>query len=419
MKNDQPDKINWYQVSLFAICFICVAFGGIVSSLMSIYLPAVAKEFAMDQDKSSTAASYINAAFVFGWAIGGYSWGMIGDRIGRKKALLFSVGWYGFFTMLTGFMNHWIAIAFCRFASGFGMGGVLVVTTTIMIEEWNERSKAVIMGFLSIAMPIGIFSAGWIASFSNNWRQGFLIGIVPILIAIMSIWVIRESEKWKSKLDKTVVAEKNAITAFSAVYRKNLVTGSVIFGSMLIGLWAIFSWLPTWLDSIIHDENANKKIGSVMMIFGIGGITGGILSGWILNAIGSRKSMIFCFLTCSICSFLLFKTNSSFNNLIYAEVAGIAFFFGASQGVLSVYIPELFPVQIRATATGFCFNIGRLLTATAVLFIGLLQSFLGGYGNALFIFSFVFLIGLIATVFTSNKNVNQWRIFKFRKEFPE
>jgi MFS family permease len=156
-----------------------------------------------------------------------------------------------------------------------------------------------------------------------------------------------------------------------------------------------------------------------MMIFGIGGITGGILSGWILNAIGSRKSMIFCFLTCSICSFLLFRTNSSFNNLIYAEVAGIAFFFGASQGVLSVYIPELFPVQIRATATGFCFNIGRLLTATAVLFIGLLQSFLGGYGNALFIFSFVFLIGLIATVFTSNKNVNQWRIFKFRKEFPE
>ncbi|MEQ1678894.1 MAG: hypothetical protein ABL876_19515, partial [Chitinophagaceae bacterium] len=62
-------------------------------------------------------------------------------------------------------------------------------------------------------------------------------------------------------------------------------------------------------------------------------------------------------------------------------------------------IPQLFPVNVRAAATGFCFNIGRLFTATVVFFIGALESFAGGYGNAIFMFSFIFLVGLFAILF--------------------
>jgi len=98
-------------------------------------------------------------------------------------------------------------------------------------------------------------------------------------------------------------------------------------------------------------------------------------------------------------SFVLFKTNSSVTGAVYAEIAIMALFFGASQGVLSSYIPQLFHTGIRATATGFCFNVGRLFTATAVLFIGILVASLGGYGNAIFIFSLVFVLGLIITLF--------------------
>jgi hypothetical protein len=76
-------------------------------------------------------------------------------------------------------------------------------------------------------------------------------------------------------------------------------------------------------------------------------------------------------------SFVLFKTNSTVSGAVYAEIAVMALFFGASQGVLSAYIPQLFHTGIRATATGFCFNVGRLFTATAVLFIGVLVSTLG------------------------------------------
>jgi hypothetical protein len=73
--------------------------------------------------------------------------------------------------------------------------------------------------------------------------------------------------------------------------------------------------------------------------------------------------------------------------------------FGISQGLLSVYVPLLFPVSIRASATGFCFNISRFFTAAGVFFVGAWVTILGGYGNSLFAFSFVFLIGFLFLLF--------------------
>jgi hypothetical protein len=67
--------------------------------------------------------------------------------------------------------------------------------------------------------------------------------------------------------------------------------------------------------------------------------------------------------------------------------------------VSSVYIPLLFPAMVRASATGFCCNIGRLFTGSIVFFIGALVTLLGGYGNARSIFSFIFPAGLLVTWF--------------------
>jgi MFS family permease len=271
-----------------------------------------------------------------------------------------------------------------------------------MMEEWPKKTRAIFLGFLSIAIPVGIFSAGVIDYFVSSWRQGFLVGFIPAGIAILSIWLLRESKQWLEDRESGIERKKEDENIFATAYRPNLVTGSIIFGTMLIGLWAIFSWLPTWIQSLIVTGDAQEARGLSMMMLGMGGLTGGFLSGWLTNAIGLRKSMLLCFTVCALMSFILFKTNNHFSNIIYAEIAVLSLFFGASQGVLSVYIPNLFPVNIRGTATGFCFNIGRLFTATAVLFVGVLVTELGGYGNSLFIFSIVFIVGLVVTYFTKN-----------------
>lgn len=405
----KSEQIKPYHWLLFFICFFGTAFAGTVSTLMSVYLPVAVKDLLgnVGEDELNKISAYINSIFIFGGCFGGIISGIISDKAGRKTGLIFSITCYGIFTILTGYMPHWWGVVICRFFSGFGLGGVLVTTTTLMMEEWPKRSRAVFMGFLSISMPVGIFSAGVIDYFVSSWRQGFLVGIFPVAIAVLSFWLLKESQKWKYNKEEIVPLTTNKEFIFSKSHLRNLFFGAVIFGSMLIGLWAIFSWLPTWIQSLIESGDAQKERGLSMMMMGMGGLVGGFLSGWFINAMGARRSLIICYTVCAIASFLLFKTNTSFSPAIYAEIALIALFFGASQGILSVYIPDLFPVDIRGTATGFCFNTGRVLTAVAVLFVGVLVTELGGYGNALFIFSFVFLIGLLFTFFAPSSQQYQ------------
>ena len=396
----ENEKVSAYHVLLFIICFFSTAFAGTVSTLMSVYLPVAVRDLLGDRNTAEldNISAYINSVFIFGGAFGGFLSGVIGDRWGRKTAVIFSVACYGIFTVLTGYMPHWGGVVVCRFFTGFGLGGVLVTTTTLMMEEWPLKTRAIMVGILSISIPVGIFSAGLIDYIVASWRQGFMVGLLPIGIALASVWLLRESAAWKAHR----AGSKNDPAARAALFAKgqraDLFMGSLIFGTMLIGLWAIFSWLPTWIQSLEPGSDTQKQRGISMMMLGMGGLTGGFLSGWLANAIGLRRAMILCFAASAVLSCALFKTNHSITSQMYGEIALLALFFGASQGVLSVYIPNLFPVDLRATATGFCFNIGRLFTATAVLFIGVLVSALGGYGNSLFIFSLVFVIGLVAII---------------------
>jgi MFS family permease len=397
-ENNKTQSAN--LIMLFIICFAGNMFGGVISTLMSVYLPVVVKELQGNKSDSqlNDISAYINSVFIFGWAAGGFLWGVISDRIGRKTSLLLTIGCLALFTMFTGLMTNWWGVVLCRFMSGFGTGGLLVISFTLISEVWPEKNRAVVTGILSISVPVGIFSAGVIDYLVSSWRQGFMVGIIPLVISIAGFWLINESGLWLSERSDAQGPSKRL---FDAKNIKALVTGSIIFGTMLIGLWATFSWMPTWIQSLLSTD-AHKERGISMMFLGMGGLTGGFFSGWLVNLVGLRRSLIACFAVCSVVSFILFKTNSSFSSIIYVEIAVLALFFGASQGILSLYIPLLFPTGIRASATGFCFNIGRLFTGAAVLTVGVLVTALGGYGNSLFIFSLVFIIGLLAVVLIKN-----------------
>ena len=143
------------------------------------------------------------------------------------------------------------------------------------------------------------------------------------------------------------------------------------------------------------------------MLLGVGGIVGGVISGFLIKAIGNRKTLIITFLGCTIASCLLFTTNHTFSKTIYLELAFLSLFFGMSQGTLSSYIPALFPASIRATAAGFCFNVGRFFTATAVFFVGTMVAFLGGFGPALLVFSVLFFVAFITTYLNKELTIKQ------------
>jgi MFS family permease len=165
--------------------------------------------------------------------------------------------------------------------------------------------------------------------------------------------------------------------------------------------------MPTWVQSLFADPAAGgTQRGVVMMLLGGGGIAGGCLSGLVANLLGYRRTLLLTFGGSFVMCVLLFATNQTFSPLIYFQTAALALFFGISQGALSAYLPALFPAAIRATATGLCFNLGRLLTATAVFFVGTLVALLGGYGNAVLIFSLTFLLGAVVAWRTRDGDSN-------------
>ena len=388
----------------FIVCYISIMFSGISSMLMSVYLPVAVKDLLgnVTDEKMNTISAYINSIFIFGSMFGGFAWGFICDKIGRSKAVIFSTALYGLFTTLTAFSSSWLLTGIYRFITGFGIGGVIVTTNILVAEIWPAGKRAVALGIVMAAMPVGFIVAGALNNLVPEWRNAFLAGIIPLITAIAGIFILAEPESWK-QVDRSPVNKKKG-QIFSDDYRKDLISGSIVFGTMLIGLWAVFSWAPTWVQSITSDANkANELRGTTMMVLSFSGLIGSIVSGWIVNTIGMRKTMMMCFIASFIMTAVVFKLNTSVTNTTFIEMGLMVFFFGISQGALSVYIPSLFPTKVRASATGFCFNIGRLFTATVVFFIGALVSFLGGYGNAVFIFSFIFIIGFVTTFISNDR----------------
>lgn len=396
------EKITSYLWLMFTVCFLGNILAGMASTLMSVYLPVVVRDLLgpVEDSELNNMGAYINAFYFFGWAIGGLLWGFISDRIGRAKSLALAVTTFGLFTLLKGIATSIEYIFVFQFFCGFGVGGVLVVNTTLLSEVWPPSTRGPFIGFLSIGFPIGIFSSGVVNFIVSGWRQGFLIGVLPLLLGVISFWALRESEKWRA-------AQNNPEETLSQVHieKSALINGIVIFGSMLIGLWAIFSWLPTWVQSIVTNSDGQNERSLAMMLLGIGGLSGGFASGWITNVFGIRRTMLICFAGCFLFSFLLFKATTEFSTLTLTEIGLLSFSFGISQGALSIYIPLLFPVPVRATATGLCFNVGRFFTAGAVFFVGALVTKLGGYGNSLFIFSLVFVLGFIFLYFSYQKSL--------------
>jgi MFS family permease len=395
-------KKNNYTV--FTLLFIATILCGAISTLMSAYLTDAVKQLLgiAKEDEVNRISATINSIFIIGSCLGGILGGIISDKIGRKNATAFSIIILGLGTLLTAIAPNWYMVVICRFFSGIGVGAILVLSFTYLNEIWDTKTFAIYSGFLSIAFPIGIFSAGTINFFISNWRQAFYVGCIPLLLGIIGYFILDESAVWLQ--EKNIKTTESTEKFFTAANKKNVVNGAIIFGTMLIGLWAIFLWLPTWVQSISTAENSNQHTGMSMMLLGGGGLLGGFFSGWLMNYLGTKKSMLLCFAMATIGSFILFYSNKHVTAILFIEIGVLALFFGASQGILSAYIPQLFPTTIKATATGFCFNAGRLLTAIAVFFVGLLVSIFGGYANTLLVFSMVFVVGLIFVFFTKQNN---------------
>jgi MFS family permease len=206
------EKIGALLWISFAICFLCNISAGLISTLMSVYLPVVVRNLSGEVESAqlNNISAYISALYIAGWAIGGFMWGFISDKIGRVHAIALSTGCFGLFTILISFAPTWEWVVAFRLLSGLTVGGIMVITPTLLSEIWPAKTRSVIIGIDSIGFPIGIFSSGLVNLLVNDWRGAFLIGAVPFAIALISLKVLQESQDWKqSKIKSDEVKQRH------------------------------------------------------------------------------------------------------------------------------------------------------------------------------------------------------------------
>ena len=298
----------------FAICALCYLFGGTVSMLLSANLPVVVSELqgaAIGESELAAIGAYLNAGFLYGWMFGGLLLGVVSDKIGRVKTLAFSTGLYGLFTCLVVFVQDWHTLLLYRFLAGFGVGGVLLVSTVYISEIWKAQSRAVVLGLLAVTFPVGIVLSGAMTAGFSHWQQTFSLGIIPLLLAGMAWFFLPESVAWQETKQRDQQERPLWSLLFAPEHRRNLIIGAIIYGAVLVGLWGLFSWLPTWVQGLLKGiSDGQAERGLTMMLLGMGGIVGGSFSGFLMRTLGSRKTLLLTFSGLIVACGLLFLTNS-------------------------------------------------------------------------------------------------------------
>jgi MFS family permease len=352
----------------------------------------------------------IIAAFLVGAAAGGILFGWLGDRIGRVKAMVWSVATYSIFSGLCGFATAPWHIGVLRFIASLGMGGEWSLGVSLISEIWPAKARPLLSGLIGAAANVGFFLVGAMAiplnhygkAFSHAfhdaplWRLLFIAGAVPALLTFFIRIFVPESEKWKSA---TSYGPKPSIAdIFAPGIVKYTALGALLAGTALVGTWASVQWIPSWTMSMTHND-ADKGAWA-QMFAALGAVVLPLVVALLAERFNRRSTYIaICIGSVAACEVLyLFPQTFGFRFLVIVTlVNGIT---GAFYGWLPLYLPELFPTRIRATGSGFCFNIGRVLSAAGALFGGqLLKVFDGNYGRMGSIICLVYFLGLIVISF--------------------
>ena len=388
---------------VYLIAWVCTASSGIAATLFSVYLPLIAADFAGPvavKEFIPQLGSAAGGAFLLGWALGAFVLGAVADRVGRRRALFLCMLLSTAGMSVTGLIGEFPLLVLIRFVTGFGAGSVLALTTVLVSEAFNTGLRSILVGILINAFPVGFIVAGLIANTVANWREAFDLTVVLLSLPLAILLVVRESDMWSASAARQ---ERSSLREMlSGAYLRDLVVGVTLFGSMLVGLWAVFAWMPTWVhhmsDPIANPSVARTNRAIVNILLGAGSVVGGLFSGLLAERFGRRFASAIAYVGCIGSTILIFHTGQVPGTELFCLTFLLTLFIGINQGVLSGYIPELFPTRLRGSATGISMNAGRLITAGTVFFVGLLVNAFGGYENAISVFAIAYVVGLISLV---------------------
>jgi SHS family sialic acid transporter-like MFS transporter len=425
--SDPPEVISrGAQYMALTAAFLGWMFDGLEMGLFPLVARPALREL-MGVEASSNIGAWmagITAGFLVGAAAGGLLFGWLGDRIGRVRAMVWSVCTYAIFSGLCGLAESPLQIAVLRFLAALGMGGEWSLGVALVMEIWPSKSRPMLAGLIGAASNVGFLlialvglvmaqfigvaadalraiglSEDWVTKLigadNSGWRLLMFVGATPAILTFFVRMFVPESKRWQHASQGAPPARIREIFQPGLLHKTLL--GTALGGMALIGTWASIQWVQPWANKMaMGTPSAQTAAPYTQICSALGAIVGTLAAAYFAEWFSRRVSyFVMCLGSLLVCGYL-FRAPMQFDG-VFLLLIGLAGCLTASfYGWLPLYLPELFPTRIRATGQGFAFNFGRVLAAIGALQSGrLLDYFDEDYARMCSIMSLVYLVGMV------------------------
>jgi MFS family permease len=347
--------------------------------------------------------AYIQAAFLIGWAAGGAFFGRLGDLLGRSRALSLTILTYALCTGLCAFSQTWWQLMIFRFIAAIGIGGEWAVGASLLAETWPKAWRPWIAAVLQSGVNFGILiAAGLVGVLSivmppGSERWVFLIGVLP---ALLVYWIRRhvpEPESWR-RAEAAAAKKPGVRDLFRGAVASVTWRTMVVCALSLSAWWLFIFWQAQHVRKLLVDAgtpgpDVTRLVSGAFFAMIAVSIVGNYFAGWLAMRIGNRRAIVLMFWALFGSMAGAFIVPRGFAELAWFWVPLVGFFSGVF-GLFTMYLPPLFPVLLRTTGAGFCYNIGRVAAAVASVVFGWLAP-VGDFRLALLYSSFLALAAAI------------------------
>jgi MFS family permease len=356
--------------------------------LYSMVLAHLMRELAMDKG----TAGLLNSLTLLASALGGLLFGLFADRVGRTRALMVSILVYSLASGACGLSTTILQLAAFRFVLGLGMGGEWTTGAALIAETWPAEHRGKALGLMQSTWAIGeMIAAGVVAVVlpSFGWRAVFFVGVLPALVVFWIRRDVPESEIWLRQ------GGGGGAGSVRLLWRKDLRRNGILATAMnacaMFGYWGLFTWIPAYLSLPVEQGGRGldlMKTTTWLVIMGAGKWLGYALFGFLADSVGRRRSYVTYLLAAAALVPLYGLARTPFWLLVLGPL--VAFFGTGFFSGFGAIASELFPTEIRATAMGLSYNVGRGISAAAPVIVGLLANRFG-LGSAFFLQAAAFL----------------------------
>jgi MFS family permease len=312
--------------------------------------------------------------------VGGIGIGWLGDKIGRKNALLCSLALLAAGSILSGFAWDFDSLLVFRIITGIGVGGEWGAGMVLLNEVWRSHGRGFGSCVVQAMSAAGTAFAVVVATYAltnlsgdTAWRAGFFIGGLPVFLMIFIRSKMPESRLWTEyerlrkagQLPPEKKAERNPLVEiFRGASLRYFIVGTLMCGAYIISYQAITFFIPTLMIRDLHVNPA--VVRTVTLIWCLFSATGLVVAGIVSDRLGRKRAVILSTLIC-VLGFVAFYL---VGKAPYpGDVLGWSLFWcyalwGLGQGSIGVFGPwyaELFPVELRSTGASTTFTAGRLV----------------------------------------------------------